>query len=175
MHPQTLSQKKELDGNVTKNTTRKRLEFLQDFLVQKHAIMNPSERYFYRNLEKWVQEQGNNWLIFSKVRLGDIVELRKDKLIKSGEVFRWMNEWNQINKKHFDFVITNVQWHVLYCIELNWTFHLTSESQRSDAIKEELCAALGIRLIRINRHQWSYYGDFRENLSEDRLISSISV
>jgi hypothetical protein len=89
--------------------------------------------------------------VLCKVRVADVIET-------FGADFR------TVSQKHFDFVICDGETLLpLLAVELDDKSHLTATAQRSDAVKNGVCAAAGLPLLRVPA-QARYDVDYLEEL-----------
>jgi len=113
----------------------------QTFPYQKQpALFTPAERSFYGVLHQAV---GKDFQLFGKVRVADVIAVRRG-LSKQA----WQRAFNQINAKHFDFILCRPDdLSVLCAIELNDSSHQSKARQDRDAFLATACAAAGLPLI----------------------------
>jgi very-short-patch-repair endonuclease len=98
------------------------------------AICSQGELAFLSVLES-VLPEGTR--ILCKVRVADVIDVY-------GADFR------TVSQKHFDFVICHAESLVpLLAVELDDKSHLTATAQRSDAVKNAVCASAGLPLLRV--------------------------
>jgi hypothetical protein len=75
--------------------------------------------------------------VLCKVRVADVIET-------FGADFR------TVSQKHFDFVICDAGSFVpMLAIELDDKSHLTATAQKSDAVKNQICARAGLPIVRV--------------------------
>ena len=58
-----------------------------------------------------------------------------------------------MDRKTFDFVITDARTRVLACVELDDSSHGQQRRRERDAFLERVCAAAGVRLVRVEGRQ----------------------
>lgn len=107
---------------------------------RKDWLFSKAERSFFGVLQQAV---GIEFLIFAKIRVGDLLWLPKGT---DGYVSRW----NRIQSKHVDFVIcdpNNVR--PLVAIELDDSSHAAEKRQTRDQFMEEAFKAAGLPLLRV--------------------------
>lgn len=105
-----------------------------------NPLLTNAERSFYGVL---CQAVGNNGLIFSKVRIADVLSPNKG-LSRS----QWQRAFNFISSKHFDFVVCNSDTTTIkYVVELDDSSH-KNRTKRDDFINNA-CRVSGLPLIRI--------------------------
>lgn len=107
-------------------------------------LLSKAEYSFYQVLR---QILGNQYDVFAKVRLADIVK------VKGGEGFQ--SAFNRIASKHIDFVICDKTSKVLLVVELDDASHRRAQSEKSDRFKDGLFEAVGLRCVRF-KAQRSY-------------------
>lgn len=76
--------------------------------------------------------------IHAQVAMGALVEV-----VSGGRAAR-----NRFDRKVLDYVVCSSSGTVLYAIELDDRSHLSPEAKKRDAVKNEVCAAAGLRLVR---------------------------
>jgi len=104
------------------------------------SILTPAERSFYGVLKQAV---GNDFDIFSKVRVADIFSPRKG-YSKSA----WQSAFNKISRKHFDFILSSKNdTSVKCCIELNDKSHNKSTRGLRDQFLQEICESTDLPFI----------------------------
>ncbi|MBK7416472.1 MAG: DUF2726 domain-containing protein [Dechloromonas sp.] len=101
------------------------------------ALFTPAERSFLGVLDQAV---GNDFRVFGKVRVADIVAVAKGTPKP-----QWQSAFNQISAKHFDFVLCRPNDLKPVCvIELNDQSHAKENRQGRDKFLESICTAAGI-------------------------------
>jgi len=103
------------------------------------VLLSPAEINFLRSLQLAARE---DWLIFSMVRLADIIKVRPRT--------RKFQTWNgRIQGKHLDFVLCDLETlDVKLAIELEDTA-ATSDRGRRDRFVDTALAAAGVPLLRV--------------------------
>lgn len=110
--------------------------------TKKQVLFSPAERSFLGVLEQAI---GEEYLVFGKVRVADIVEPQRS-LDKS----KRQRAFNRISAKHFDFVLcAKGDLAVVCAIELNDQSHQQSKRQDRDAFLVGLCQAISLPLIQM--------------------------
>jgi very-short-patch-repair endonuclease len=108
--------------------------------VPVEALLTPAETAFFASLQLAV---GEDFMLFSKVRLADIIEVRPGLANK----FR-MRAFNRISAKHLDFVICDPDsFTVLGAIELDDKSHQQSNRRERDAFIDKALTAAGIPIL----------------------------
>jgi hypothetical protein len=107
------------------------------------------ERKFY---ERLVEVIGNEYQVFAKVRMADVVWLANEPVNR-----KYHN--NQIQCKHFDFVLCDKAFlKPALVLELDDSSHDKFNRQESDEFKQQVCEMVGLPLVRVKVQQ-SYSGD----------------
>ncbi|MCW5854397.1 MAG: DUF2726 domain-containing protein, partial [Anaerolineae bacterium] len=107
---------------------------------KRDRLFSFQERKFYKTLQN---EVGADFLIFPKVRMGDVVFLANEPANR-----KYHN--NQVWGKHFDFLLCDKDLcQPLLAIELDDSSHRRYDSRQSDALKDCVCAQTGLPLLRI--------------------------
>lgn len=120
---------------------------------QRAEILTAGELAFFKVLYPVVSP---HWHIFTKVRMEDIIQVRKGLEKKEAYGFR-----SRIKSRHIDFVLCDKEsLEVLMCIELDDRSHQTAKAKESDAFKNKALEAAGVALVRIPA---------RSNYSEDYI------
>ena len=103
------------------------------------SLMTPREREFYKLL---LEAVGDRYQIFSKVRLGDILKLSnepRDRKFHS----------NQLQCKHFDFLLCEKDWYKpVLAIELDDNSHKRPDHRARDEFKDRVCQQAHLKLWR---------------------------
>jgi len=108
--------------------------------VPVEALLTPAETAFFASLQQAV---GEDFILFSKVRLADIIAVRPGLVNK----FR-MRAFNRICGKHLDFVICAPDsFAVLGVIELDDKSHQQSNRRERDAFIDQALSAAGIPIL----------------------------
>jgi len=111
---------------------------------KRESLFTYREREFYKAL---MEEVGNEYQVFAKVRLGDFVFLANEPADKK-------YHRNQIQCKHVDFLLCNkVSHQPLMAIELDDSSHDKYDRRESDQFKSRLFSEVGLRLLRIQVQQ----------------------
>ena len=110
--------------------------------TKKQALFSPAERSFLGIL---IQAIGEEYLVFGKVRIADILEPQRnlDKSIRQKAL-------NRISSKHFDYVLcAKGDLSVACAIELDDQSHQQRKRQERDAFLVGLCQAVSLPLIQV--------------------------
>lgn len=121
-------------------------------------LLSPAEINFLRSLQLAARE---DWLIFSMVRLADIIKVRPRT--------RKFQSWNsRIQGKHLDFVLCDLETlDVKLAIELEDTSQQAGNGQRDRFVNTALAAA-GVPLLRVRLQEKYETALLRKDL-EDAL------
>ncbi len=121
-------------------------------------LLSPAEINFLRSLQLAARE---DWLIFSMVRLADIIKVRPRT--------RKFQSWNsRIQGKHLDFVLCDLETlDVKLAIELEDTSQQAGSGQRDRFVNTALAAA-GVPLLRVRLQEKYETALLRKDL-EDAL------
>ena len=122
-------------------------------------LFSPAERLFFDLLD---QILANKYRVFAKVRLGDILRVRKGLSNPA-----WASAFNRICRKHVDFVLCDPRtFEIAGVIELDDSSHDWASSRKRDEVKNAALEAAGISVVRI-RAQRSYDpADVQSKISE---------
>ena len=106
------------------------------------ALLTPAERAFFGVLR---QAAGGDFLLFAKVRLGDILQ------VESGvEGKRRFAAFGRISSKHADFVLCDPRtFRVALVIELDDRSHQLRARRRRDEFFDAALARAGVPLLRV--------------------------
>jgi hypothetical protein len=108
------------------------------------SLLTKAERSFYGALRQAVRDE---WLIFAKVRLSDIVTVPRG-------VAGWQTQFNRGQSKHADFILCDAATlRVVAAIELDDASHQRVDRQERDAFVEEVFATAKLPLIRVPAKQ----------------------
>ena len=114
----------------------------QGAYVNRMTLMTPAEQKFYRVLRSSLPPE--HYQIYSKVRMADIVDVRKG-LDKKAQT----SAFNKIKSKHVDFLLCNPNDSTIHAVvELDDSSHNRQSQKRNDAFKNETFGACGIPVVR---------------------------
>lgn len=123
------------------------------------VLLTPAEINFFRHLQAAVRE---DWLVFSMVRLADIIKVRPRTRKSQG----WQN---RIFGKHIDFVLCDYETlEVKLCIELDDSSHRRTDRVARDKFVNVALTAAGLPLLRV-RVQEKYENAILRKDIEDAL------
>jgi hypothetical protein len=105
-------------------------------------LLSPAELQFFHTLKTVV---GENFWIFAKVRVADLIEVR-------GLYGRdWWAAFSRVSQKHVDFLVASRKTlEVLLAIELDDRSHHMGDRQNRDDLLNAVFLQAGIPLIRFN-------------------------
>ena len=98
------------------------------------SLMTAREREFIRLLRLALPDAE----IHAQVAMGALVEV-----VGGGRAAR-----NRFDRKVLDYVVCSSAGVLLYAIELDDRSHLSESAKKRDAVKNEICAAAGLKLVR---------------------------
>ncbi|GAB3309085.1 PDDEXK family nuclease [Haliea atlantica] len=105
-------------------------------------LMSKAERSFYGVL---VQAVGNSGVVFSKVRVADVIS--PEKGLKRAD---WQRAFNAISSKHFDFIVCEpADCAITLAVELDDSSHGSSKARKRDDLLNGACQSAGLPLLRI--------------------------
>lgn len=105
-------------------------------------LLSKAERSFYGVL---VQAVGNSGIVFSKVRVADVISPKKG-LNRSD----WQRAFNAISSKHFDFIVCEpTDCSIKLAVELDDLSHGSSKARKRDDLLNRACQSAGLPLLRI--------------------------
>lgn len=108
------------------------------------SVLNPYEDKLYLSLKQIMNTELNKYEIGIKVRVADIINVTPD--IVGWDILFYAQ------KAHFDFIIFDRKTSIpVLAIELDGKHHkFDSKTKKNDAMKNGICAAFGLPLIRIS-------------------------
>lgn len=117
----------------------------------RHAVYDPQSYLFTKSewsfacvLRKAIR---HDWLLMGKVRIADILAVRKRKTMKEGE---WMRAFARISQKHIDYVLVDpASGRIVCCIELDDPSHERPERVKRDIFVNSAFQEAGVPLLRI--------------------------
>ena len=116
---------------------------LEEFpYTRNRTLFSPAERSLLGALEQAV---GEDYRVFGKVRVADIVSVRSTANQSS-----WLYAFNQISAKYFDFVLCDKKNLSIRCaIELNDETDESRQRQERDTFSEGICRSISLPFIQI--------------------------
>lgn len=111
--------------------------------IKKRYLLSRNEREFYEILKESVND---NFLIFSKVRLGDIVIPKRTRL-------DWNSYFWQVTNKHVDFVLCTRYSEPVLAIELDDHSHLKPDRIERDVFVNGVLKDSGLPLLRVKQRR----------------------
>jgi very-short-patch-repair endonuclease len=122
-------------------------------------LLSKAERSFYGVL---VQALGNTGLVFSKVRVADVITPQKG-LNRSD----WQRAFNAVSSKHFDFLVCDpTDCSIKLAIELDDASHSTAKSQKRDSLLNGACKSAGLPLLRIKAAKGYVVAEIQRQIEE---------
>jgi hypothetical protein len=115
------------------------------------SVFSPAEAAFLHVLDRAV---GQRYRIFGKIRVADVIAVRKDLDPRSYSI-----AFSRIGAKHFDFVLCS-RWDfsIVGVIELNDSSHLRQNRAQRDAFLIDICNAIGLPILIVRaRRQYSAF------------------
>lgn len=126
---------------------------------KKKYLLSKAERSFYGVLS---QSVNNDTLVFAKVRIADVVGIRKGTNRKN-----FYRAFNRITNKHFDFVLADKNdLSIKAVIELDDKSHNSQKSVSKDKFVNNCCDKAGLKIIRFKASNNYSIGQVKEILSE---------
>lgn len=105
-------------------------------------LLSKAERSFYGVL---VQAIGNSGVVFSKVRVADVIAPKKG-LNRSD----WQRAFNAISSKQFDFIVCEpTDCSIKLAVELDDSSHGSSKARKRDVLLNGACQSAGLPLLRV--------------------------
>lgn len=124
----------------------------------RNTLVTNSELAFYRALTVSVK---NRHLIFSKVRIADVLSPKKGEYDKSN----WRRAFNQIACKHYDFVLCDPETLDIHMvIELDDSSHERSDRKKRDVFVDAATASAGITFKRFKVQKCYDYFELENEL-----------
>lgn len=148
--------------NVRKESNQKQEDNRIDIKMpyKKKYLLTKNEWVFYKKIKPICDK--NNLHIISKVRLADLVEVKKELDNKERQRY-----FNKIKNKHIDFVLCNPEnLAIVALVELDDKTHEKAERRERDEFINKLCDTVGYTIIR--GHQSD---DFETLLNEKNIIN----
>jgi len=106
---------------------------------ERRPLLSRTERRVAERLGEIIGREG--FRIFSQVKLSSAVDPLPTGLTRE--------QWNYATRATFDFVVCDDETRPQFAIELDGLSHLTPEAQRRDRLKEQVCDAAELELLRI--------------------------
>lgn len=133
---------------------------------QRIALFTPAERSFLGVLDQAVGEQ---YRIFGKVRVADVIQPRKGL-----DNSRHQTALNRIQSKHFDFLLcARSDLSILCAIELDDKSHGTPERKKRDHFLENACRASDLPLLQLPAQHGYTVRDLRSRIYDS--LESVTV
>ncbi len=126
--------------------------------VPAKALFSAAERSFLVALDLAV---GPEHRVFGKVRVADLAAV-KPGLTSSAR----QGAVNRIGAKHFDFVVCRASDYSVVCaVELNDKSHTSKSAQARDAVKRQVCNAIGLLLFEVPAKREYSVSELKEQLA----------
>ena len=123
------------------------------------AFLSKAERSFYGVL---VQAVGSKGLVFSKVRVADVITPKKG-MNRSD----WQRAFNAISAKHFDFLICDPKdCSVKAAVELDDSSHDSAKRQKRDTLLNGACVSAELPLLRFKVARAYVLADIQRQLAQ---------
>ena len=117
-----------------------RLIWPKKIYFRRYRLLSAAELRFFHALQ---HVAGNQYWVFTKVRVADLVDIRGLK----GR--QWWRSFARISQKHIDFVVAARQGlEVLAAIELDDRSHLLRDRRQRDHLVNSIFSQAGIPLLR---------------------------
>jgi len=131
----------------------------QSYNYKKHArLFSPAERSFLGVLDLAV---GNEYRIFAKVRVADVIEPERGLTRKN-----WQIAFNRVAGKHFDYVLCSPDTlEIKAVLELDDTSHSENRRISRDEFLQKACKSAGLKLIRIKAQRNYNIETIRQNVN----------
>lgn len=128
--------------------------------VKRNALFSPAEKLFLDALEKAI---GGRYEIFGKVRMADIMDVKKHLTPKDYQI-----AWNGISSKHIDFILCDPTDSSFACgIELDDKSHHQATRAKRDEFVNEAFKAISLPLIRFEAKAGYDPGKIREQILQE--------
>lgn len=122
-------------------------------------LLSKAERSFYGVL---VQAVGSSGIVFSKVRVADVVSPGKG-LNRSD----WQRAFNAISSKHFDFIVCDPDdCSVRLAVELDDSSHGSPKAQKRDDLLNGACQSAGLPLLRVKAAKSYVLAELQRQVAE---------
>jgi hypothetical protein len=124
------------------------------------ALFTPAEKAFLIALDQAAADQ---YRVFGKVRLGDIIDVAPGLSFKLAQPAR-----NRINRKHVDFVLCRkTDYSIAFAVELDDKSHDAPDRRRRDEFVDAACKAAGVKLLHFPAKSSYDVQKIRKALAED--------
>jgi hypothetical protein len=129
------------------------------------SLFSPAERSFL-----WVLEQavGQNYRIFGKVRLADVIRVKRGMSRAT-----WQSAFNQIQSKHLDFVACDPNdLTIRFVVELDDKSHAKTNRQTRDDFVNQALAAAGVPFFRFPAKRSYSVQDIQSQIFQQRKLKT---
>lgn len=134
----------------TKGSTQKKTYDNSSYYYKRSKFFSKNESIFFKSLYKILNIiDYHRYIIFSKVRVSDVVWSRFEKSRSKN----WA--WLKINPRHFDFVICDMknEYEPVAIVELDDDSHNSQDVKERDGIKNNICKQIHLPMIRTYWHE----------------------
>lgn len=139
---------------------KKKFEHVDYNYKSRNFIFTPAEKNFLIVLKSAVS---NNYHIYGKIRLADLIEPDFDK--KRNDQ-KWWKTFNAISQRHVDFVVADENHNFICAVELNDISHKEKDRIKSDKIKTLAFDSANMPLIFIQCSNKYSETDIKEQLTK---------
>jgi len=130
---------------------------------KEEALMTPAELLFFKSLESAL---GNEFRLFSKVRIADIVRVKRND--NRGA---WQSAFNVIQSKHIDFLAVNPSdMSIQFAVELDDKSHHKPKRQARDENVDRILTEVGVPIFRFPAKGSYYEKEIRAKIFEENKI-----
>lgn len=105
----------------------------------RHPLLNREEAEAKRVLDE-IYEHGE-YVVLPGFKLSQVIRSRPPGIT--------LEQWNYATRAHFDFVVADRSYRTEFAVELDGPSHDTPDGQRRDGMKNALCEAVDLELLRI--------------------------
>jgi len=140
------------EGNIEQKFYREKWPY-----KKKDYLLSVSERKFYEVLKQVVDDQ---WLIFSKVRVADVLVAPREHVYNK-------TFWYKIQAKHIDYLLCTTKYvSPVLAIELDGSSHDSPKAEKNDEFKNQAFEDAGLPLLRISRAEYYDHTRLKELIGE---------
>ncbi len=123
--------------------------------IRNPELFSPTERSILSALEQAV---GENFRIFGKVRLADVVDIRA-----MNDRSAWQDAVNRIAAERFDFILCNKDDLAIRCaVDLHDPSPESPRRRQRDAFLKDLCGTIALPLVQIQGRRQYSSGELRK-------------
>ena len=150
-------------GNTVKSSqdTKAMHDYTANYVIRKN-LFSPAERSFFGILKQSLSE---HYEIFGKVRIADVLLLKKDL-----DGISWRISLSKITSKHFDYVLCDKRTlQILAVIELDDKSHHQLKTIERDIFVQNICKNSRLPLIRFD-----VSSDYHIQSVRDKVINNLN-